>query len=75
MNNLEICTSFLKDCRTISSIFVGLGKEEKLFSLYCNWTNVVWGKDPLGRPVPRTKYEKNLPPAYVRYGSEKLRTF
>ena len=57
MNNLEICTSFLKDCRTISSIFVGLGKEEKLFSLYCNWTNVVYGKDFYGRPIPRTKLE------------------
>lgn len=56
MNNLEVAKSFLRDCRTISSIFVGLGEGEKLFSLYSNWSDVIWGKDPLGRPIPQSVY-------------------
>lgn len=56
MNDRKFAKEFVKVTKRMSSLFVGLGHEQKLFSLYCNYTETVWGKDPLGRPVPRDEF-------------------
>jgi len=56
MNNLEIAKDFVKGCDTITSLFVGLGKEDKLYSLYANWKETVWGKNEVGIPIARVEY-------------------
>ena len=43
MNNLQMAKDFTEGCDTITSLFVGLGKQDKLYSLYANWKETVWG--------------------------------
>jgi len=57
MNNLEMAKGFVEGCDTITSLFVGLGKEDKLYSLYANWKETVWGKAEGGVPIARVEYK------------------
>ena len=57
MNNLEMAKDFIGGCDTITSLFVGLGKEDKLYSLYANWKETVWGKAEGGVPIARVEYK------------------
>ena len=56
MNNLEMAKDFIGGCDSITSLFVGLGKEDKLYSLYANWKETVWGKTESGVPIARVEY-------------------
>lgn len=47
---------FIEGCDTITSLFVGLGKQDKLYSLYANWKETVWGKTESGVPIARVEY-------------------
>ena len=57
MNNLEMAKGFVEGCDSITSLFVGLGKEDKLYSLYANWKETVWGKAEGGIPIARVQYK------------------
>ena len=57
MNNLEMAKDFTEGCDTITSLFVGLGKQDKLYSLYANWKETVWGKTESGVPIARVQYK------------------
>jgi len=56
MNNLQMAKDFTEGCDTITSLFVGLGKQDKLYSLYANWKETVWGKTESGVPIARVQY-------------------
>ena len=56
MNNLQMAKDFIEGCDTITSLFVGLGKQDKLYSLYANWKETVWGKTESGVPIARVQY-------------------
>jgi hypothetical protein len=57
MNNLQMAKDFIEGCDTITSLFVGLGKQDKLYSLYANWKETVWGKTESGVPIARVQYK------------------
>ena len=48
---------FTEGCDTITTLFVGLGKQDKLYSLYANWKETVWGKTESGVPIARVQYK------------------
>ena len=54
MNNIHAAKSFIEDTDGVSYFFIGLGKESKLYSLYCRYNKIYWSKDALGRPIPRS---------------------
>ena len=56
MNNLRYAKDFVTSCDRLSSLYVGLGSEYKVFCLYVNWVETVWGKDQIGRPIPRDEF-------------------
>ena len=56
MNNLQMAKDFIMDCDTLTTLFVGLGKQDKLYSLYANWKETVWGKTESGVPIARVQY-------------------
>jgi len=56
MNNIEMAKDFVEGCDTITSLFVGLGKEDKVYCLYANWKETVWGYAEGGVPIARTHY-------------------
>jgi len=57
MNNSQMAKDFTEGCDTITTLFVGLGKQDKLYSLYANWKETVWGKTESGVPIARVQYK------------------
>ena len=78
MNNLEMAKGFVEGCDSITSLFVGLGKEDKLYSLYANWKETVWGKAEGGIPIARVQYKtQHLVNLAIDFGNaqEKAKAF
>jgi len=78
MNNLEMAKGFVQGCDTITSLFVGLGQEDKVYCLYANWKETVWGKTESGVPIARVQFKTqhlvNLSTDFIN-AKEKAKTF